>query len=227
MYFRRSARTALLAAAIAVGIQASDAGAQNTGTSQFQAFTKSEFYRGLLNRSLAGLPQTVFQRCPELVSNGSTVTIIKPVTFGADGFPNAGLWKQTFPVSGCGNDTTLHFYFSAGADEKINTVVGVPGTTLTGPTLQRDAYSHASTGAALAVKDCKTFDTKNTKFEGYGLLNLNPPTPDPGANSHDRPWWETWTMVGCGHTVDVPVDFVPDDKGTQVIVPPVVIAAGR
>lgn len=26
-------------------------------------------------------------------------------------------------------------------------------------------------------------------------------------------------MVGCGHTIDVPIDFVPDGKGTQVIQP--------
>jgi hypothetical protein len=184
---------------------------------RMQAFTRSEFYQGLINRALASVPQAVFKKCPTLVSSGSTVTVMRPISFGEDGFPNAGIWKQTFPVSGCGNDTILNFYFSAGTDEKINTVIGQPGTTHASLTLQRDALPYVTIGARLVAKDCNIFDVKNTKFEGYGLAN--PSAPDPGPNNGFRPWWETWTVAGCDRTVDVPIDFKPDDKGTQIIQP--------
>ena len=65
------------------------------------------------------------------------------------------------------------------------------------------------------MKDCTGFVVKNTRCESYGLVK--PPTVDPGADARFRPWWETWTMIGDGHTVDGPLDFVPDDKGTQII----------
>jgi hypothetical protein len=157
-------------------------------------------------------------KSPTLVSNGSKVTILKPVSFGPDGFQNAGSWMQSFPVSGCGNDTTLHIYFSAGADEKINTVIAIPGGTRADLTLQRDAYKYANIGAHLRAKDCNAFNVKNTRFEGFGVSN--PPTPDPGPDKPLRPWWETWTMVGCGRTIDLPMDFIPRDTGgTQIIQP--------
>jgi hypothetical protein len=201
----------------AIAAQPTESRAQTTDTSQIQAFTRSEFYKGLLSRAFASLPETVFKRCPTLVSNSSQITLLKSVTFGADGFPNAGQWKQVFPVSGCGNDTVLNFYFSAGADEKINTTIGNPGTTHADLTLQRDAFLYANTGASLLAKDCKTFVVKNTRFEGFGIPNS--PVPDPGPDQHLRPWWETWTMAGCGRTIDVPIDFMPDAKGTRIVQP--------
>jgi hypothetical protein len=207
---------ALLIPLFASILQPSESRAQAVDD-RLQTFTKSDFYKGLIDRALAIIPQAVFQKCPTLVSNGSTVTIIRPVSFGADGSPNAGLWRQSFPVTGCGNDTILNIYFSAGADEKINTVVGVPGATRADLTLQRDALLYANVGANLVARGCKTFVVKNTRFEGFGVPK--PPIPDPGPDTRLRPWWETWTMIGCGRTIDVPIDFVPDEKGTQIIQP--------
>jgi hypothetical protein len=198
-------------------LQPSESRAQGADGNRLQTFTKSDFYKGLIDRAFAVIPQTVFRKCPTLVSSGSKVTVIRPVSFGGDGFPNAGLWRQSFPISGCGNDTILNIYFSAGDGEKINTVVGVPGETRTDLTLQRDTMLYANMGASRVAKDCKSFVANNTRFEGFGVPK--PPIPDPGPNAHLRPWWETWTMIGCGRTIDVPIDFVPDEKGTQIIQP--------
>jgi hypothetical protein len=198
-------------------IQPTVVGAQVEGARQLEAFTKTAAYGQLLNRALATLPDSVFKRCPTFVSGGSQVTILKPPSFGSDGSPISGYWVQRVPVSGCGNDTVLTFFFSAGADGKTNIVIGVPGATHANLTLQRDAFRYASIGAGLAAKDCKTFVVKNTKFESYGLQT--PATPDPGPGQHLRPWWETWTMIGCSKTIDVPIDFVPDEKGAQIIQP--------
>ena len=207
-----------LAVLIAVG-HPSFSTAQTANQTQLQAFTSSGFYKGLLNKIFAKFPEAVFTRCPTLVSKGSQVIIVKPVSFAASGYPNAGVWKQTFPISGCGNDTILNIYFLAKADEKIDSITSFPGTTAADLELQNDAIVYARIGANLAVKDCEgsKFIVKNTKFEGFGLTN--PPTPDPGPNRGPRPWWETWTMAGCGRTVELPMDFIPNEKGTQIVQP--------
>jgi hypothetical protein len=210
-----SVKILLVAGCLASITQPIESRAQAIDGNQMQAFIGSDVYKGLLTRALAGLPQAV--RCPTLVSGAAKVKILTPVTFAGDGSPNAGLWRQTISVNGCGNDTVLNFYFSAGADEKINTAIGIPGATLADLTLQRDAALFANTGAMSVAKGCKSFDVTNTRFEGFGLSK--PPTPDPGSGNHFRPWWETWTMVGCGHTIDVPIDFIPDEKGTRILQP--------
>lgn len=67
----------------------------------------------------------------------------------------------------------------------------------------------------MVAKGCKSFDVTDTKFEGFRLSKAA--APDPGPDNHFRPWRETWTLIGCGVTIDIPIDFVPDAKGTQVI----------
>jgi hypothetical protein len=188
--------------------------AQNAKVSQLQAFTSGDFHKGLLVKTLATIPATIFPRCPSLVSNSSRVTVISPVAFAADGYPNAGSWVEQFPVSGCGNDTTLNLWFSATADEKVNTVVGISGTTIADLKLQRDAYPYATMGALLVAKDCKDLVVKNAKFEGFG--SKEHAVPYPGPNAPRVPWWETWTMAGCGHTIDVTMDFMPAAQGTNI-----------
>ena len=195
--------------------------AQPVDGSRMQAFMASGFYKELINRAIAALPPAVFRRCPSLVSSGSRLTELRPIAFGADGFPNSGLWKQTFPVSGCGDDTELNFYFHAGVDEKINTIVGFPGTSRADLALQNDAKKFATIGASTAAKTCRTFDVKKTSFRGFGVPN--PTIPDPGPVQRFRPWWEMWTMTGCDRTFDVPLDFVPDENGTRIIQPSGVI----
>jgi hypothetical protein len=207
----------LVIALLPTAIRPLDARAQTNDANQFKQFIASDFHKGLVTRAIAGISPAVFPRCPTLVSNGSQVTVLRPVTFAADGFPNAGLWKEAFPVSGCGNDTTLNLYFSAGSDEKVQTVVALPGATRADLVLQKDGYTYATVGATVAAKDCKTFYVKDTKFEGFGLIN--PPLADPGPGERLRPWHETWTLVGCGRTFAVPLSFRPDTTGTQIIQP--------
>lgn len=191
--------------------------AQAVDGNQMQKFTRSDFYRGLINRAFTAIPKAVFQQCPALKSDSSRVTIIKPVSFAASGFPNAGFWKQSFPVSGCGNDTTLNVFFSATADEKIDTLIGASGDTRAEYILQKDTHKYAQIGANLAAKDCNasSFGVKDTKFEGFDLSEL--PLRNAVPYNGVRPWRETWTMIGCGHTIDVPVYFSPDAKGTQIM----------
>jgi hypothetical protein len=201
----------------AFALRPADCRAQGDGIEELQTFIASDFHKGLVAKALSTIPPAVFQRCPALQSNGADVTILRPLSFGKGGRPNAGAWREAFPVAGCGNDTVLNIFFEAGKDKKINTMVGFPGTTHADLVLQGDAQLYASVGAGILAKDCETFDVKNTRFEAYGLSD--PPTADPGPDSRLRPWWETWTMTGCGRTIDVQLDFAPDETGTQITQP--------
>jgi hypothetical protein len=206
----------ILSAVIAIG-GACEARAQGDNNAAFQAFARTQFYQGLISRQFAAIPPDVFQRCPSLVSQGSQIKVLRPVIFAADGFPIDGLWKQSFPVGGCGNDTVLNFYFHATAAEKIDVVIAAPGDTHANLALQQDASRYAMIGALDGRKDCSALNIKTTKFEAYGLKK--PYTPDPGPGQPMRPWWESWTMVGCGHTYVVPLNFIPDANGTTIVQP--------
>jgi hypothetical protein len=194
-----------------------NAHSQQTNGGQLEVFTSSSYYQGLLNGALNAMPPAIFKRCPTLVSNRSKVTILESVSFGTDGTPNGGMWKQSFPVSGCGNDTTINLYFYASANEKIDTAIGMPGDTHADLKLQRDTVFYTKLTAHQLIKDCPALLPINSTFAGYGLLD--PTVPDPGPASTVRPWHEEWTLVGCGHKVNELVDFVPQQVGTSIMVP--------
>ena len=172
-----------------------------------QALVNSPGYQGNLARLFAKLPPAVFQRCSTLVSTGSQITVINPVTFASDGYPTGGLWKQSFPVSGCGNDTTINLYFRGQPDEKITSIVAIPGQTHADLILQRDAAVQLQLAIVLREKNCTDIAVKNSIFDGYA---------GGGKPSARSPWTETWTAIACGHTFRIPLAFVPDATGTTV-----------
>ncbi len=177
---------------------------------KFQAFVRnSDAHEALISKALAAVPATVFRRCPNLVSQGSKVTMLKPVSFGPNGLPSTGAWQEAFPVAGCGNDTILNFFFSASKDEKINTFIGLPGATIADPVLQKDAMAEALTAAIRPeTKDCKSVDVTNTEY-----------LRETGAaveGSKGPGWDELWTFGACAIKVQVTVHFTPDPTGTSI-----------
>jgi hypothetical protein len=189
--------------------------AQIVDGEKFQKYLYSQPHQAFVARAFSQIPKTVFQRCPGLVSKGSNSIPLKPISFSLDGFPNSGAWKQEFPVEGCGNDTILNFYFVVGSDAKINVIVAFPGSSHADLQLQNDALTYAKLGATSKAKLCQHFDVKNIRFEGFGFPNEQ--HSDPGPNERFRPWWETWTLVGCGRSFDVPLAFSPSEKGTVIV----------
>ena len=161
------ARATTATSALALTTIASLAAAQDQADlAKFQAFVRnSDAHKALISKALAALPPTIFRRCPNLVSQGSKVTILKRIAFDPSGGPNAGAWKEAFPVAGCGNDTILNFYFNASKGGKIDTFVGLPGATIADPLLQKDAMTEALAAAARPeTKDCKSLDVINTEY---------------------------------------------------------------
>jgi hypothetical protein len=182
-----------------------------------RAFMGSSYYAGLIHKGLAALPPDEFRQCPTLVSNGSRVTILRPVAFDPNGFPNTGLWRQSFPVSGCGNDTIVNFYFLAEAGQKISLLIGMPGSTIASLLLQSAGRRFTTLAAQRVAPGCQSFTVVDTRFEGFEQGNG-------GSASATRPWRESWRLLGCGHRYTVALDFAPNERGTQVTLPDGVIS---
>lgn len=208
---------AWLAPLFALMLGPADCRAQADNADQLKKFVASDFHKGLIDGALASIPPAMFQRCPALKSDGMDVSVLEPISYGGNGRPNAGAWKEAIPVTGCGADAVLNIYFQAGKGGKVKTIVGFPGSTHADLVLQGDAQTYAIVGAGIVDKDCKSFIVKDTRFEAFGLAD--PPKPDPGPDDSMRPWWETWTVEGCNRTFEIQIDFAPDATGTQIIQP--------
>ncbi|MEW9305851.1 MULTISPECIES: hypothetical protein [Labrys] len=202
---------ACLAALVVPGLGHAQGNVQDDdqGMGVLKVFMASQSYRDITGKALSGIPPAIFTRCPTLVARDSSVTILQPVSAGPQGSPASGRWKQSFPVSGCGNDTVLNLYFSVAADGKPQAGATLPGTTLADPLLQRDALLYANLGATRAVADCKNFLVIDTKAPA----SSQPPGTGGGLKA---PWSETWTLSGCSRKVDVRMDFTPDSTGTTI-----------
>jgi hypothetical protein len=179
---------------------------------ELKDFMHSDYYEGMVQHALAALPADVFRECPGLVSDTSEVNVLRPVTFEPNGFPASGFWRHSFPVSGCGNDTTVNLYFLALPGQRINVLIGVPGATITDLVAQREAKKFAVKAARAASKSCAAFDVTNTRFDGFGAA-------PPGAPGGGHAWRETWSLAGCGQRYDVPIQFLPGKTGMQIAVP--------
>ena len=191
--------------------------AQDNGAHQLAAFTKTPFYAEFLGHTFSSLPTEILQRCPSLVSAGSQVTVVTQVTFASDGYPSGGVWRQDFPVSGCGNDTTLHLYFQATSDEKINSLTALSGGTHTDLTLQGNALPLARNAVIAAGGRCQTFDVSDTHFDSYEAA-ASAEAPEPAGR---KAWHESWRLSGCGARYVVHMLFTPDASGTAIHVGPV------
>jgi hypothetical protein len=205
---------ARLVALIAAGyLQGAGANAQQQiDAAKFQKYLNSDAHQALISKTYAAVPKAIFEPCQNIASRGSKSIPLSMIAFGADGNPATGSWKQQFPMEACGEKIVLNFYFIA-KDGKINGVVGAPGDTRGTVLLQRDTVMYAQMGAKRKMPDCSALNIKNTRFEGFGT----PDGLDPGPNAKFRPWWETWTMIGCGQTVEVPIVYQPDTTGTTII----------
>lgn len=177
-----------------------------------QKLVLSTGYRAYIYRLFSSLPADVFQRCPTLVSTGSTVTVLKPPIFAADGYPTSGVWKQSFPVSGCGNDTSINFFFFGHPDEKITSLIAAPGDTHADPTLQRDTMGYVMIAARTQAPDCNAPHLRTTHFDG----GLGDQAGAAKAQTAPSGWRETWTISACGRLLAIPVTFVPDATGTRI-----------
>lgn len=209
---RRSCSARSFLAAVFL-FQPTDVFAQKIADPSLQRLVLSTQYQANIARLFSSLPADVFQRCSTLVSKGSSVTVLRPPTFAADGYPTSGVWKQGFPVSGCGNDTSINFFFFAQPDEKITSMIAAPGETHANPVLQRDAMRYVMMDAKLDAPNCNAPHLRTTRFDGR-LGAQEGSTTSAGTLGG---WRETWTVSACGRLLAVPLTFLTDATGTRVV----------
>jgi hypothetical protein len=213
--FNRASCILMLVIAMAPTLRVS---AQSVQDPRLQKLVQTPQYQANIARLFAAFPSDVFQRCPGLVSNGSSVTVIQPTSFATDGYPVSGIWKQSFPVSGCGNDTTINFFFTAQADEKITSQITAPGETHANPILQRDALGYAIMAVRGKTKTCNDPHLRTTRFDGQLPTETNAGKRPTKAGG----WSETWILSACGQIFAVPLTFIPDATGTQITAAPAI-----
>ena len=136
--------------------------AQTIDGEKFHKYLYSDAHQAFVARAFSQIPKTVFQKCPGLVSKGSNSIPLKPISFSLDGFPNSGAWKQEFPVEGCGNDTTLNFYFAVGSDANAKILSRALGAQAAGRATRSDRLAIARA----MVERCRREDER----DGCGYL---------------------------------------------------------
>ena len=182
---------------------------------QFDALSRSAAYQATIGKALAALPADVTKGCPALTTASASIRVLQPVSFAQDGQPTDGSWKQSFLQPRCGEGLILNFLFQATADERIRTLVLVPGDSIAEPPLQAQAFRDVVAGVLGPSAACKVFHVLNTKFEAFDHSQAPGPDPAPG-DKVAIPWRETWTLSGCGSAWDVPLLFTPDGDATHV-----------
>ncbi len=202
--------------AVFSAVTASNAAAQEAPSAALQTLVQTAPYQANISRLFAAMPSDVFRRCPSLISTGSTVTVVQPVSFAADGNPIAGTWKQSFPVSGCGNDTTINFFFTAQPDEKVVSTTAVPGETHADLALQRDAAHYVFIEVAAKRPGCP-IHVLTTEFGGRSASAAG--TVAAGGRS-TAAWREAWTASACDQRFTVSLTFTPDATGTRIVAAP-------
>jgi hypothetical protein len=190
---------------------------QEAALAKAVAYSKTEAYKKLVAQAMARVPASVAPRCARFGTSLGAFDIAQPLQIAAGASPTGGAWHQAVTTQGCGDEVTLNFYFFANLDGRVSTVVGVPGTTRADLVQQRDARTYALLALAPSAAGCGHFETLSTRFEGYG--SKLPPVADPGPDAPFRPWWESWTLQGCGKRYEVPLNFMPNRLGTQIVQP--------
>jgi hypothetical protein len=182
---------------------------------ELDALAKSAAYQTMVSKAVAAAPPEVTKGCTAPAVDRSSILVLKPISFAADGRPYEGAWKQSFPQAGCGEATTLNFLFTATADQRIRTLILVPGDDIADPQVQVEAFRSALASVKAAAPSCQALHVLNTRFEAFDHSKASGPDPAPGAKV-DIPWRETWTLGGCGAAWNVAVAFTPGGGATQV-----------
>jgi hypothetical protein len=192
------------------------AGAQVLVSGQkLNALVASASYKATIQKAAATLAPEVVQGCSPAIPDRSVIRVLKPISFGADGRPFEGAWKQSVALDGCRTETVLNFLFTAGADERIRTLVLVPGSSIAEPQPQVEAFHGAVAAVQGLGAPCAGLHVANTRFEAFDHSRSPGPDPAPGAKV-EIPWRETWTLVGCGKAWSMPMLFTPEGPATRV-----------
>lgn len=130
-------------------------------------------------------------------------------------------WKQAMDVKLCDEKRTFQVHNIIQADGAVKRTAMVPGRSLTAGTelsdLKLQARATAVALAAAAPKiaaTCNTAAIANTKhvFASHQTRFV----PACGGSREPQPYSEEWTVLACGQTIVVKLNFTPAGDGRDV-----------
>jgi hypothetical protein len=127
----------------------------------------------------------------------------------ASGLIIKGVFKLEFHEEGCGASRTLNAFGVVQSPGKLALAPLLPGTTHAAPPMQKDAINVASASAGTPEKDCKIGYIADTQFVRQEAA--------PAGSGTAAPWQELWTLVSCTRRAQVPMRFIPQRNGTQIV----------
>jgi hypothetical protein len=135
--------------------------------------------------------------------------IYVPPERDASGVVTKGAFKLEFREDGCGASRILNVYGVVQSPGKLALAPLLPGTTHASPQMQRDAINVAGAAAGPPEKDCKINYIADTQLVRQEAA--------PAAGATAVPWQELWTLVSCTRRAQVPMRFIPQRNGTQIV----------
>jgi hypothetical protein len=147
-------------------------------------------------------PSAQYTLLPEL-------SIYAPPTFDSAGGILTGAWKHTLEEEGCGVTRTLNVLVLVRATKSLAVMPLLPGTTHADPQLQRDAVRYAVAAVGGPEANCTIGYVADTTFIDHEA------SAQPGAKA--PAWRELWTLTSCTRRSQVPMRFIPDATGTQIV----------
>jgi hypothetical protein len=150
--------------------------------------------------------------CRAETARTTAIAIFKPVTFGPDGAPTSGMWKETVRVQGCSRSGIYNVATGVDASGGVHVFAMLPGTSIADSQLERDAVDQALIEARTKAPPNCTVNVVDTAFESYA--SAANPGVEPGREA--RTWHEKWTVQGCAASIIVAMTFVPHTNGTAI-----------
>lgn len=129
--------------------------------------------------------------------------------------PTAGIWRISYVAKRCGKEIQHNTWFKARAKGRPETIISVPGTTITDARLQFDlnGFLFATASQAADFKDCKQFKAINSN-----LISAPTKSKDKSGKQVTH-WTETWTVRLCNQGIEIPIVFAQTEgtPGTSYV----------
>ena len=185
----------------------------NAAGTVIKNFWAGDEYKTKLGAAMAQTPRIIFNSCGSLKTSPVAVFFLAPFLIGDDKKLKAGMWKESYSFSGCGNDSALNYIFKVNEQQKFILITPLPGESRASYILQGDTLTNVIVATRVHTKTtCADADVINTTVGG--LKNNQLVRSDPGSVVANKPWEEVWTVAACGLKMLVPIWFIPDATGT-------------
>lgn len=143
--------------------------------------------------------------------------ILAPINFPEDkSHPIEGAWKHSFKFERCGEMKIYNAIFVAKKGATLEVKPYFPGETIASPQLISDAMKGAVLAASVKIKKDKNAPECKELIISDMKVTETPHNVVESDKTISGAWQENWTFWGCGRSINVLMDFVPDGKGGTI-----------